>query len=594
MEPLRNAIFISYRRADLSQDQVNVIHEGLEKEFGHDSVFLDTSDIHSGAKWKEILNQAGTGAKICLVMIGKSWLEKDKDGQFRIQHPDDWVRKEIEYAIEKKLDIIPTLVNGGILPDKSEVPASIHPMFDSQTMTLDMNRWSIYKEKFFKDLKILLKRKNNPWYNIKKLAFLLLFPVAVLFIFLLTRPRSKTPGQDTTLTSKDSLVLANACVAFNPNAEIKSLIFPIYSSDEQSAKDTRHLIEELFADQCRKAGLIAENQFANLDHSIEITKSKKLELAKSCGADLYYSGVLIKGGDQSLTIKSDFNLTSETLGAYVPNPEDLHLNLTRFSLEDLIGGEVNEKIEKLVQCIIGIFAYQRGHYDMSVKTLKSALSSGIANDSLKKTAYRLITDAYYKMMDYDSCLYYQQQFAVLFPSSQATLKTAYLAHLYKKPEVAIPAYTELIENSRYNKDLLLEKRGDQYIQIKEYSKAKEDYNKVQKTENNKARVNDKIKQVDKNISVNQATLSTVNNLQATDQEKINAADKFLQNGQFVKANELLQTIDRSSVLYQKAEPLLQEAQLKINPATTIITETAVKANPRLKTELGVQKKVLKN
>lgn len=76
MEHLKNAIFISYRRADLSQDQVNVIHEGLEKEFGDGSVFLDTSDIHSGAKWKEVLNQAGTNAKICLVMIGQNWLEK--------------------------------------------------------------------------------------------------------------------------------------------------------------------------------------------------------------------------------------------------------------------------------------------------------------------------------------------------------------------------------------------------------------------------------------------------------------------------------------------------------------------------------------
>lgn len=594
MEPLRNAIFISYRRADLSQDQVNVIHEGLEKEFGDGSVFLDTSDIHGGAKWKQILNQAGTGAKICLVMIGKSWLEKDKDGQFRIQHPDDWVRKEIEYAIEKNLDIIPILVNGADLPSPNDVPASIHPMFDSQIMTLELSRWSIYKEKFFKDIRTLLhledkvEIKRIVRFDPKRFWFLLAVPLLIGLVYFISRKGSReNPELNPPV---DSLTFAEpVCTPFNPNAEIKSLIFPIYSSDPQSAKDTRQLIEELFADQCRKAGLIAENQFATLDHSIEITKSKKLELARSCGADLYYSGVLIKGVDQSLSIKSDFNLTSDTLGAYVPNPEDLRLNLAKFSMEDLIGDEINEKIEKLVQCIIGIFAYQKGHYALSVETLKSAIESGIANDSLKKTAYRLIADSYYKMMVDDSCLYYQQQLTQLFPSPQATLKTAYLAHLYRRPEIAIPAYSQLIENSRYNKDLLLEKRGDQYIQIKEYSKAKEDYNKVRKTETNKTRVNDKIKQVDKNISVNQATLSTVNNLQASDQEKINAADKFLQNGQFVKANELLQTIDRSSVLFQKAEPLLQEAQLKINPATTIITESAVKANPRLNTEVGVKK-----
>lgn len=594
MEALRNAIFISYRRADLSQDQVNVIHEGLEKEFGDGSVFLDTSDIHSGAKWKQVLNQAGTGAKICLVMIGKSWLEKDMDGQFRIQHPDDWVRKEIEYAIERKLDIIPILVNGADLPSPKDVPASLHPMFDSQTMTLDLSRWSIYKEKFFKDLRILLKRKEQAGFYSRKLIYLLLLPVMGLLVFLFTRKNTGpyNPVKDTYINKKDSLALVNACVTFNPNAEIKSLIFPIYSSDVQSAKETRQLIEELFSDQCRKAGLIAETQFAGIDQSIEITKSKKLDIARSCGADLYYSGILLKGSDQSLSIKSDFNLTEDTLAAYIPNPEDLRLNLSRFSIEDLIGDEVNEKIEKLVQCIIAIFAYQKGYYAMSVQTFKNAIGAGIINDSLKKTAYRLIADSYYKMMNDDSCLYYQQQLAALFPSSQATLKTAYLAHLYKKPEVAIPAYTELIENSRYDKDLLFEKRGDQYNQIKEYSKAKEDYNKVRKTENNKARVNEKIKQVDKNISVNQATLSTVNNLQASDQEKINAADKFLQIGEAAKANELLQTINKSSVLFKKAEPLLQEAQLKINPGAAVITETAVKANPRLKTEAGVLKKAV--
>lgn len=605
MEALRNAIFISYRRADLSQDQVNVIHEGLEKEFGDGSVFLDTSDIHGGAKWKQVLNQAGTGAKICLVMIGKSWLEKDQDGQFRIQHPDDWVRKEIEYAIEKNLDIIPILVNGADLPSPKDVPASIHPMFDSQTMTLELNRWSIYKEKFFKDIRTLLhledkvEIKKIVRFDPKRFWFLLLIPVLIGLIYLLSRKNSGEKPK--VIVPPDSLTFTGpVCNPFDPNAEIKSLIFPIYSSDSQSAIVTRKVIEELFTDQCRLAGLLPENQYATIDRSIDITKSKKLDIAKSCGADLFYSGILIKGSDQSLSIKSNFNLTRDTIGVFIPNPEDLRLNLTRYALEDIIGDEANakgvefkNKMKTLVQCIIGIFAYQKGYFARSVETLKKAIGTGIASDSLKKTAYRLIADSYYKMMNDDSCLYYQQQLAALFPSSQATLKTAYLAHLYKKPEVAIPAYTELIENSRYDKDLLFEKRGDQYNQIREYSKAKEDYNKVRKTENNKARVNEKIKQVDKNISVNQATLSTVNNLRASDQEKINAADKYLQIGEVAKANELLQTIDRSSVLYQKAEPLLQEAQLKINPATTNVTESAVKENPRLRTEAEVNKKIVR-
>jgi len=602
MDALKNAIFISYRRADLSQDQVNVVHEGLEKEFGDGSVFLDTSDIHGGAKWKQVLNQAGTGAKICLVMIGNNWLEKDKDGQLRIKLTDDWVRKEIEYAIEKNLAIIPTLVNGAELPARSDVPESIHPMFDSQALPLDLTRWSIYKEKFFKDIRKLLRPEgqNKFRYNFKRFWYLLLIPVMIFLVYYWTKQSTGEKPEMPPIIDSLALTLP-PCKTFDSNAEIKSLIFPIYSSDVQSAKEARHLIEGLFADECRKARLIADNQFASIDQEIEITKSKKLEIARSCGADLYYSGILIKDSDQSLSIKSDFNLTEDTIGIYVPNPEDLRLNLTRFSIEDLIGvefnekgDEINKKIEKLVQFIIGIFAYHKGYFDISIKTLKKVIEPGISNDSLRKTAYRLIADAYYKMMNDDSCLFYQQQLALHFPSPQATLKTAYLADLYKKPEIAIPAYSRLIEsNNEYNKDLLIEKRGDQYTRINEYSKAKQDYDKVQKTENNKARINEKIKKVDKNISDNQADVSKLNTLHATDQQKINAAEKLLQNGHARKANELLETINKNSALYKMAEPLLQEAQLKINPEAAVVTESAVKLNPRLKTEAGVKKIVVR-
>lgn len=598
MEALKNAIFISYRRADLSEDQVNVVHEGLEKEFGDDSVFLDISDIHSGAKWKQVLNEAGTGAKICLVMIGKDWLEKDKQGQYRIQNPDDWVRKEIEYAIEKNLHIIPTLINGGELPAKSEVPESIHLMFDSQTMTLDLNRWYIYKEKFFKDIRTLLQLENKVEikkivrFDPKRLWLLLLIPVLFGLIYVFNK---RSPIENTELSKPSDSLKVNelVCKPFDPNSEIKSLIFPIFSRDLQSAKEASHYIEGLLTDQCRKAGLIPENQFAVMDPSIDLTKSKKLEIARSCGADLYFSGILLQGNDQSFSFKSDFNLTVDSIGAYIPNPEELRLHLVRFSIHDLVGNEITEKIEKLVQFIVGIFAYQKGHYAQSVNSLKSILAQGITNDSIKQTAYRIIADSYYKMMDDDSSLYYQQLYAANYPSAQATLKTAYLADLYKKPGIAIPEYTKLIESNQYNKDLLLEKRADQYLKVNDFSNAKKDYDKVQKTENNKGRINDKIKQVDKNILINQPAVTKANHFQGNDQEKIKLADQLLQNGYADKANELLQTINKSSNQFKQAEPLIQEAQLKVNPETAIITESAVKLNPRLKAEAGILKKPVK-
>lgn len=177
----KNTIFLSYRRTDLSQDEVNVIHEGLENKFGNESVFLDTSDIDAGAKWKKVLNDTGENAKILLLLIGKNWLEKDKNGIPRINNPEDWVRKEIEYAIQKNLTVIPTLINGVEMPLREEMPESILPIYDSQSIKVDLNNWSIYKEKLFKDIqKILGYGKDSFW--LKKIIILGLVIILIGFL----------------------------------------------------------------------------------------------------------------------------------------------------------------------------------------------------------------------------------------------------------------------------------------------------------------------------------------------------------------------------------------------------------------------------
>ncbi|HNR07241.1 MAG TPA: hypothetical protein PKM27_08000 [Saprospiraceae bacterium] len=85
----------------------------------------------------------------------------------------------------------------------------------------------------------------------------------------------------------------------------------------------------------------------------------------------------------------------------------------------------------------------------------------------------------------------------------------------------------------------------------------------------------------------------VNNLQATETVKIRAADLYLQNGQANKAAELLKSIPKTSEYFKQAEPLLQEAQLKLNPASVTVTESAVKVNPRLRTEANLKNQVIR-
>ncbi|HNR07239.1 MAG TPA: toll/interleukin-1 receptor domain-containing protein [Saprospiraceae bacterium] len=575
---MANLIFISYRRSDIPIEQVNLIHEGLENVFGEGSVFLDTADIHGGAKWKKILNEAGTHAKVCLVLIGPRWMEKDDQGRIRIQQEGDWVRQEIEYAMEKNLVILPVLVNGGVLPQKEDLPDSLKSFNDSQGIVVRTAEWSTYKEKLIRDLKKNIKGTSK----LKSLLWILLPAAAVVGgSFLLPNFIKRDNTQ------------APPCTSFATNAELKTLLFPVYARDRHSSQETIQLIDESFSTKCTKYGISFENQLANTRFDTIIVRSSKIQIAKTCGADLYFSGRWVgEPGQQGF--EADFQLVRDTINAFVAAASDLSIKLTRFSVNELLGDEaVEEWYEKVIQFLVGLVAYQEGDFKQSVLALKEAVSDTLRQDSLKLLAYSIITDAYYQLKMPDSCLEYQQKLTRWSPTEQVVLKTAILAEQYNRPEVAIVSYTTLIDSGKYDKNVLLEKRADQYAEIKEYSKAKQDYQRVKTNENNKERVNAKIERTNTQIERNRAAVTSVNNLQATETVKIRAADLYLQNGQANKAAELLKSIPKNSEYFKQAEPLLQEAQLKINPSAVTVTEAAVKANQRLKTEAGLRNLAVK-
>lgn len=573
---MANLIFISYRRSDIPIEQVNLIHEGLENVFGEGSVFLDTADIHGGAKWKKILNDAGTNAKVCLVLIGPRWMEKDAQGKIRIQQEGDWVRQEIEYAIEKNLVILPVLVNGGVLPKNEDLPDSLHSFNDSQGIVVRTEEWATYKEKLIKDLKKNIEGTGK----LKSLLWGLL-PVIALAAYFLFVGNNKTPVEP-------AKVVAQVCKGFTSDADLKTLLFPVYARDRHTSEETIQLIDESFSTKCSQSGISFENQLANTRFDTNIVKSEKTRIAKSCGADLYFSGQLFgEPGQQGFF--ADFEPVRDSIDAFVAAVSDFNIKLARFSVNELLGNEaIEEWYDKVIQFLVGFVAYQKGNFKQSVIALKEVVSDTLQQDSLKWLALSLITDAFYQLKMPDSCIEYQQKLTRLLPSGQGVLKTAILAEQYKKPEIAIVSYTTLIDSGKYDKNIMLEKRADQYAEIKEYSKAKQDYQRVKTTENNKERVNAKIEKTNTQIERNRAAVTGVNNLQATETEKIRAADLYLQNGQASKAGELLRSIPKNSGFFKQAEPLLQEAQLKLNPASVTVTESAVKANPRLKTEAGLR------
>ncbi len=118
-------IFISYRRDD-SQIASQSIYEALVHELGNDQVFFDIDDIPYGVNFKTHLDRVVSECGIMLVMMGPDWLgAEDAQGRRRLDDPTDFVRIEVESALERGLTVIPVLLKGARMPAADQLPASL-------------------------------------------------------------------------------------------------------------------------------------------------------------------------------------------------------------------------------------------------------------------------------------------------------------------------------------------------------------------------------------------------------------------------------------------------------------------------------------
>ena len=119
------AIFISYRRSD-SADITGRIYDRLVEEYGRTSIFKDVDSIPLGTDFKEYLDRKVSECNFLLAVIGDRWLDaSDETGKRRLDDPQDFVRVEIESALEKSIPVIPLLVREAKMPLAERLPASL-------------------------------------------------------------------------------------------------------------------------------------------------------------------------------------------------------------------------------------------------------------------------------------------------------------------------------------------------------------------------------------------------------------------------------------------------------------------------------------
>ena len=118
-------IFISYRRED-SMGSAGRLYDHLAAHFGAENVFLDTDAVQPGQDFVDAIEIALLRCDAVLVVIGRQWLAiNDAAGARRLDHPQDFVRLEISIALQRRLLVIPVLVEQAAMPPTEALPADI-------------------------------------------------------------------------------------------------------------------------------------------------------------------------------------------------------------------------------------------------------------------------------------------------------------------------------------------------------------------------------------------------------------------------------------------------------------------------------------
>jgi hypothetical protein len=121
-------IFVSYRHDDVPAHSGRLA-DRLVSRFGEDDVFLDIDAIDPGLDFRVAVRQAIDTCDVVIVVIGPKWLDaREPDGSRRLDRPNDYVRLEIEAALDREIRIIPILVDDTQMPTADELPEKLVPL----------------------------------------------------------------------------------------------------------------------------------------------------------------------------------------------------------------------------------------------------------------------------------------------------------------------------------------------------------------------------------------------------------------------------------------------------------------------------------
>lgn len=142
-DPDKLRIFLNYRRED-TRPYARLLYDALRERWpDDDQVFLDLDRISAGLDFAKAISLAVGSCDVLIAVIGGKWLSvvDAETGDNRLRNHDDYVRLEIEAALNRDVRVIPVLVAGGVMPTSRELPQSLVPLTRRNALEMSDTHW---------------------------------------------------------------------------------------------------------------------------------------------------------------------------------------------------------------------------------------------------------------------------------------------------------------------------------------------------------------------------------------------------------------------------------------------------------------------
>jgi hypothetical protein len=163
-------IFLNYRRGD-DPGNTGRLFDRLQDAFSPEQLFLDVDNIAPGLDFVRVLEDRVAECEIVLAIIGKGWIDaRDEKGLRRLDNPTDFVRVEIESALNLGKRVIPVLVGDAHMPHPDELPEALRPLARRNAVRLTHERFRADTEGLVKALRQTLDQFNASHQSQPKIA----------------------------------------------------------------------------------------------------------------------------------------------------------------------------------------------------------------------------------------------------------------------------------------------------------------------------------------------------------------------------------------------------------------------------------------